>query len=71
MRALIALVALVLLSSSACKKTADGKIEATTPTVDIDIGTRKDTLTPPKTPTVETKPETVIVNRPVVRPPPK
>jgi hypothetical protein len=67
-RSLTAVLALALLSASACKKTADGKIEATTPTVDIDIGTRKDTLTPP---TVTTKPETVIVNRPVVKPPPK
>ena len=71
MRSLIAVLALALLSTAACKKTADGKIEATTPTVDIDIGTRKDTLTPPKTPTVGTKPETVIVKRPVVTPPPK
>jgi hypothetical protein len=71
MRSLTAALALVLLSTAACKKTADGKIEATTPTVDIDIGTRKDTLTPPKTPTVQTKPETVIVNRPVVTPPPR
>lgn len=71
MRPVIAVLALVLLSTAACKKTADGKIEATTPTVDIDVGTRKDTLTPPKTPTVGTKPETVIVNRPVVKPPPK
>ena len=68
MRAMIAVLALVLLSAGACKKTADGKIEATTPTVDIDIGTRKDTLTPP---TVTTKPETVIVNKPVVTPPPR
>ena len=68
MRALMATVALLLLSTTACKKTADGKIETTTPTVDIDIGTRKDTLTPP---TVTTKPETVIVQRPVVKPPPK
>jgi hypothetical protein len=71
MRSPIAALALILLSTAACKKTADGKIEATTPTVDIDIGTRKDTLTPPKTPTVGTKPETVIVKRPVVNPPPK
>lgn len=68
MRALMAVLALFLLSTAACKKTADGKIEATTPTIDIDIGTRKDTLTPP---TVTTKPETVIVNRPVIKPPPK
>jgi hypothetical protein len=66
-RSITFLLALALLSTAACKKTADGKIEATTPTVDIDIGTRKDTLTPP---TVTTKPETVIVNRPVVKPPP-
>jgi hypothetical protein len=71
MRAFIAVAALLVLSSTACKKTADGKIEATTPTIDIDIGTRKDTLTPPKAPDVKTKPETVIVNRPVVTPPPK
>ena len=68
MRALMAGLALLLLSTAACKKTADGKIEATTPTVDIDIGTRKDTLTPP---TVTTKPETVIVQKPVIKPPPK
>lgn len=68
MRALMAVLALFLLSTAACKKTADGKIEATTPTIDIDIGTRKDTLTPP---TVTTKPETVIVKVPVVKPPPK
>ena len=68
MRAFTAVLALVLVSASACKKTADGKIEATTPTIDIDIGTRKDTLTPP---TVTTKPETVIVNKPVVTPPPR
>jgi len=68
MRALTALLALALLSTAACKKTADGSYEATTPTVDIDIGTRKDTV---KTPTVTTKPETVIVNKPVVKPPPQ
>lgn len=67
MRALTALLGVMLLSTAACKKTADGRIEATTPTVDVDIGTRKDTVTPP---TVTTKPETVIVNRPVVKPPP-
>ncbi len=71
MRAATAAVALLLLSSAACRKTEDGKIEATTPTIDVDIGSRKDTLTPPKTPTVGTKPETVIVNRPVVKPPPQ
>ena len=68
MRVLIAGLALCLLSTAACKKTADGKIEATTPTVDIDIGTRKDTVS---LPTVTTKPETVIVQKPVVKPPPK
>jgi hypothetical protein len=68
MRTLVAALALLLLSTAACKKTADGKIEATTPTVDIDIGTRKDTIS---TPTVTTKPETVIVQRPVVKPPPQ
>ena len=67
MRALTAVLALFLLSTAACKKTADGKIEATTPTVDVDIGTRKDTLT---TPTVTTKPETVVVQKPVIKPPP-
>ena len=71
MRAATAAVALLLITSVACRKTEDGKIEATTPTVDIDIGTRKDTLTPPKAPQVGTKPETLIVNRPVVKPPPK
>jgi len=68
MRVLMAGLALCLLSTAACKKTADGKIEATTPTVDIDIGTRKDTVS---LPTVTTKPETVIVPKPVVKPPPK
>lgn len=67
MRAFIAVLALLMLSTTACKKTADGKIEATTPTIDVDIGTRKDTLTPPA---VTTKPETIIVNKPVVTPPP-
>ena len=71
MRALTAVLALLLITAGACKKTADGKIEATTPTVDIDVGTRKDTLNVPKTPTVTTKPETVIVNKPVVKPPPQ
>ena len=71
MRAAIAAVAVLLLSSAACRKTEDGKIEATTPTVDIDIGSRKDTVTLPKAPQVTTKPETVIVNRPVVKPPPQ
>ena len=68
MRAFIGMVALLALSATACKKTADGKIEATTPTIDVDVGTRKDTVTPP---TVTTKPETVIVNKPVVTPPPR
>ena len=67
MRALTAILAIVLLSTAACRKTEDGKIEATTPTVDIDVGTRKDTLTPP---TVTTKPETVVVQKPVIKPPP-
>jgi hypothetical protein len=71
MRALTAAFALLLISTAACKKTADGKIEATTPTVDIDVGTRKDTVNVPKTPTVTTKPETVIVNKPVIKPPPQ
>ena len=68
MRAFVAMAAVLVLAVTACRKTEDGRIEATTPTVDIDVGTRKDTLTPP---TVTTKPETVIVNKPVVTPPPR
>ena len=68
MRAFIAVLVLLAISVTACRKTDDGRIEATTPTIDVDIGTRKDTLTPP---TVTTKPETVIVNKPVVTPPPR
>jgi hypothetical protein len=66
MRTLAAMLALAMLVSAGCKKTDEG-VETTTPTIDIDIGTRKDTI---NTPTVTTKPETVIVNRPVVKPPP-
>lgn len=68
MRLFAAAAALVLLSTAACKQNPDGSYEATTPTVDIDIGTRKDTV---RAPTISTKPETVIVNRPVVTPPPR
>lgn len=60
-------VAILALSTAGCKKTADGKTEVTLPTVDIDVGTKKDTVNPPG---VSTRPETVIVNRPVVTPPP-
>jgi hypothetical protein len=59
-------IVLVILATVGCKKTDDG-VEATTPTINIDIGTRKDTI---NTPTVTTKPETVIVNKPVINPPP-
>jgi hypothetical protein len=67
MRLLAAAIALLVLSTTACKRTADGKTEVTLPTVDIDIGTKKDTVS---TPGVTTKPETLIVNKPVVTPPP-
>ena len=60
-------LAVAALSSAGCKRTADGKTEVTVPTVDIDVGTKKDTV---KTPGVTTKPETVIVNKPVITPPP-
>ena len=63
----IAAVAILALSTAACKRTADGKTEVTVPTVDVDVGTKKDTI---GTPGVTTKPETVIVNKPVVTPPP-
>ena len=62
-----AAVAVLALSTAACKKTADGKTEVTLPTVNVDVGTKKDTINPPG---VTTKPETVIVNKPVVTPPP-
>ena len=62
-----AAIACLALSSAGCKKTADGKTEVTLPTVDVDVGTKKDTINPPG---VTTKPESVIVNRPVVTPPP-
>ena len=67
MRTIAAAAVLVLLSTAACKQNPDGSYEATTPTVDIDIGTRKDTV---RAPTISTKPETVIVNKPVITPPP-
>ncbi len=60
-------LAFLALSTAACKKTADGKTEVTLPTVDIDVGTKKDTV---GTPGITTKPETVIVNKPVITPPP-
>ena len=63
----IAALAALTLSTAACKKTADGKTEVTLPTVDVDVGTKKDTVS---TPGVTTKTETVIVNKPVVTPPP-
>ena len=62
-----ATLVLLALSAAGCKRTADGKTEVTLPTVDIDVGTKKDTV---NTPGVTTKPETVIVNKPVVTPPP-
>ena len=62
-----AAIAILALSTAACKRTADGKTEVTLPTVDVDVGTKKDTV---GTPGVTTKPETVIVNKPVVTPPP-
>ena len=62
-----AAIAFLALSTAGCKKTADGKTEVTLPTVDIDVGTKKDTINPPG---VTTKPETVIVNKPVITPPP-
>ena len=62
-----AALAVLALSTAACKRTADGKTEVTVPTVDVDVGTKKDTVS---TPGVTTKPETVIVNKPVVTPPP-
>ena len=67
MRTLAAVIALLVLSTGGCKRTADGKTEVTLPTVDIDVGTKKDTVS---TPGVTTKPETVIVNKPVITPPP-
>jgi hypothetical protein len=62
-----ATIAILALSTAACKRTADGKTEVTLPTVDVDVGTKKDTV---GTPGVTTKPETVIVNKPVITPPP-
>ena len=56
---------------AACSKTEDGGIEVEKPT----LGTTKDTVHPPtiemkkdsiNTPTMGTKPETLIVNKPVV-----
>jgi hypothetical protein len=66
MRLLSAIIVLAVISAAGCRKTDDGKIEVTTPT--IEIGTKKDTLT---SPTVTTQKETLIVNKPVVRPPPE
>jgi len=61
--------AILALSTAGCKKTADGKTEVTLPTIDVDVGTKKDTV---GTPGLTTKPETVIVNKPVItRPPPQ
>ena len=62
-----AALAVLALSTAACKKTADGKTDVTLPTVDVNVGTKKDTV---GTPGVTTKPETVIVNKPVITPPP-
>ena len=49
----------------ACKKTGEGEMEVKTPTVDVDAGTKTDTV---QTPTVDvgTKQDTLIVNRPTV-----
>ena len=60
--------AFLILSTAACRKTAEGETEVTLPTVDIDVGTKKDTV---RTPTVSTQKDTLIVNRPVVTPPPQ
>ena len=62
-----AMIAILALSTAGCKRTADGKTEVTLPTVDVDVGTKKDTVS---TPGVTTKPETVVVQKPVVTPPP-
>ncbi|HKG95677.1 MAG TPA: hypothetical protein VKA84_27455 [Gemmatimonadaceae bacterium] len=67
----LALTLAAFASLSACKKTGDGEYEVQKPTV----GTTTDTLRTPtvemkkdsiNTPTVGTKPETLIVNKPVV-----
>jgi len=49
----------------ACKKTGKGEAEVKTPTVDVDVGTKTDTV---QTPTVDvgTKTDTMIVKRPTV-----
>lgn len=64
----LATIAILALATAGCKRTADGKTEVTLPTVDVDVGTKKDTV---GTPGVTTKPETLIVNKPVVTPPPQ
>jgi hypothetical protein len=60
---LLALAATAALG--ACKKTGEGEMEVQTPTVDVDVGQKTDTV---QTPTVDvgTKQDTVIVNRPTV-----
>ena len=60
--------AFLILSTAACRKTAEGETEVTLPTVDVDVGTKKDTV---RTPNVTTTQDTLIVNRPVVTPPPQ
>lgn len=66
-------VALLVLPIAACKKTGENEFQVQTPTVgtetktvttpDVDVGTKRDTIS---TPVVGTQKETVIVNKPVV-----
>ena len=49
----------------ACKKTGEGEAEVKTPTVDVDVGTKTDTVNTPQV-DVGTKQDTLIVNRPTV-----
>ena len=65
--AAMAALAILALATAGCKRTADGKTEVTLPTVDVDVGTRKDTV---GTPGVTTRQDTVIDNKPVITPPP-
>lgn len=60
---LLALAATAALG--ACKKTGEGEMEVQTPTVDVDVGSKTDTIA---TPTVDvgTTQDTLIVNRPTV-----
>ena len=59
----VALAATAMLG--ACSKSGEGEMEVKTPTVDVDVGSKTDTV---QTPTVDvgTKQDTVIVNRPTV-----